>query len=335
MACLAVAGAFLLSACKVEPPEAKEIKKSKNMIKVTIEGVVYPSQDAKLVAPVTAKVKKIYKRPGDRVKAGDIILELDLKEAERKYREALINYKIAKIRLEEAFPHRETSDVALNNAKEELLKSYELYKKGYISLYELKTAENKYERLLNSEKRRRWEYKREVTSLKKRREEALENLKKAELEVEKAKEVLKHRYVRSPITGFLVKLTPLEGQEIFRNDVIGEVINLDRVKLKGAFFPGTYPFLRKGMSGEVKCFTIPAYIGNGTIEEIVPVVEPQIGRMVLYMTIDNKNYILQPKTKCIISFNFSVGEVRAMGFDIPTEGNEIYVKSKIKSDELK
>jgi len=333
--CLVIAGIFLFSSCKVEPPEAKEIKKSKNMIKVTIEGIIYPSQDIKLVAPMTAKVKKIYKHPGDRVKAGDIILELDMSEVERKYREALINYKIAKIRLKEIFPHKENNEVALNNAKEELLKSYELYKKGYISLYELKTTENRYESLLNSEESRKNEYKRELASVKKKKKEALENLKKTELELEKVKEMLKNKYVRSPINGFLTKLTPLEGQEIFKNDVIGEIINLDRVKLKGAFFPGTYPFLHSGMTGEIKCFTVPAYIGNGTIEEIIPVVDPRIGRMILYMTIDNKDYILQPKTKCIISFKFKLEEVRAMGFDVPAEEKEIYVKSKIKSDELK
>jgi multidrug resistance efflux pump len=258
-----------------------------------------------------------------------------MSDAEREYKKALINYRIAKIRLKEIFPHKKSNEVALNNARDELLKTYELYKKGYVSLYELKTAEDKYENLLNGEKSRKYEYRRELISAEKKRKEALENLKKAELELEKAKERLKSRYVKSPIDGFLAKLLPLEGQEIFRNDVIGEIINLDQVKLKGAFFPGTYPFLHTGMVGEVKCFTVPAYIGNGTVEEIIPVIDPEIGRMVLYMTLDNKDFILQPKTKCIISFKFKPGEVGAMGLEFSEESKEIYVKSKIKSDELK
>ena len=238
-------------------------------------------------------------------------------------------------RLKEIFPYKKSNEVALNNAREELLKTYELYKKGYVSLYELKTVEDKYENLLNNEKSREYEYKRELILSEKKKKEALENLKKAELELEKAKKTLKNKYVKSPINGFLAKLTPLEGREIFKNDVIGEIINLDRVKLKGAFFPGTYPFLHTGMVGEVKCFTVPAYIGNGTVQEIIPVIDPEIGRMVLYMTLDNKDFILQPKTKCIISFKFKPGEVGAMGLEFSEESKEIYVKSKMKSDELK
>ena len=336
LACLIIAGISFFSSCKVEPPEAKEIKKSKDMVKVTIEGIIYPSKEIKLVAPITAKVKKIYKHPGDRVKAGDVILELDMNDAERKYRKALINYRIAKIRLKEISPYKRSNEVTLNNAREELLKTYEFYKKGYVSLYELKTAEDRYENLLNSKKSRKYEYNRELILVEKKRKEALENLKKAELELEKAKETLRNKYVKSPISGFLAKLIPLEGQDIFRNDVIGEIINLDKVRLKGAFAPGTYPFLHTGMVGEVKCFTVPAYIGNGTVEEIVPIVDPKIGRMILYMILDNRDYILQPKTKCIISFKFKLEEVRAMGFDIPEEKKEkeIHIKSKIKSDEI-
>jgi multidrug efflux pump subunit AcrA (membrane-fusion protein) len=323
--------------CRVEPPEEKEIEKSKDIIKVTIEGLIYPSEDRKIISPVTARVKKIYKSTGDYVRKGEVILELDIKDLERKYRQALINYKISKIRYEEFYPPQRitASDVAINNAKEDLLKSYELYKKGYISLSELHSAEIRYETLLKSRKESEYTYRKDSYLLQKKRKEALENLKKAKIALEEAKEALKYRYIISPISGFIAKLFPIEGQEIFRNDEIGEIINIDKVKLKGAFFPGTYQFLKVGMEGDVKCFTVPAYLGKAKIEKLVPIVDPTFGRMVLYMTLDNRNYILQPQTKCLISFKFKPEEVGAMGLDLPKEGNEIFIKSNIKSKKLK
>ncbi len=326
---------FVLVSCSVKPPEEKEIKKAKNKIEIVFEGVIYPSKSFKIVSPVSARIEKLYKHNGDRVKKGDRIIKFDMKSLEIEYRKALIDYKIARIKAETlGLGGFATQDrVILNNAKDRLLKTYNLYKHGFVSLSELKKAEDWYESILDRVLTNERNYKALLLERKKREKEAEENVKKAYLGLKKIENELRFEYIKSPMSGFLVNLKVNQGDFVGRNDVLGEVINIDKVKLKGAFFPGTYRFLHVGMIGKVQCLTTPAYTGIGAIEEISPVVDPTTGRMSLYMTLKNKNYILQPGTKCLITFTFKRKDVEAMGIEV--QSKKIYIRSQIKSHEIK
>jgi multidrug efflux pump subunit AcrA (membrane-fusion protein) len=326
---------LILFACNIGPPETKEIKKSDNKIKIVFEGVIYPSKEFKILAPITEKVKKILKKDGDWVNAGDTILEFNIDDAMYDYKEALIDYKIAKIRAgnEKYIPTKSYEQrVLINNAKEKLLKTYSLYRQGYTSLSELKQAENEYMDILNranAENGNSYNSKADI----KRQKEATEEVTKAFLEVERQKQRLKEKFIKSPVSGFLANLKVISGQTVTQDDVIGSVINIDKVKLKGAFFPGTYKFLRIGMMGNVQCLTTPSYESKGAIEKLSPIVDPLTGRMSLYMTLKNKNYILQPGTKCLITFDFNPKDVKSMGLD--NKNKKIFIKSDIKSKEIK
>ena len=332
---LVVLLSLVLVSCSVKPPEEKEIKKGKNKIEIVFEGVIYPSRSFKIVSPISARIERVYKHNGDRVKKGDKIIKFDMKSLEIEYKKALINYKIARIKAETlgfgAFTARDR--VILNNAKERLLKTYNLYKMGYVSLSELKKAEDRYESILDTVLAKERNYKTLLLERKKREKEAEENVKKAYLGLKKIENELRFEYIKSPMSGFLVNLKVNQGDFVGQNDILGEVINIDKVKLKGAFFPGTYRFLHIGMIGRVQCITTPAYNGVGAIEEISPVVDPTTGRMSLYMILKNKNYILQPGTKCLITFTFKKKDVEAMGIEV--QSKKIYIRSKIKSHEIK
>ncbi len=326
---------FTLLSCSVTPPEKKEIKKSKNKIEIVFEGVIYPSKSHKIVSPISARIKKVYIQNGDSVKAGEKLIEFDDSNAQIDYKKALIDYKIAKIKAQKIYTPfiAYNTRVLIDNAKEKLLKIYLLYKKGYTSLSELKNAENEYENLINSVNVQRNDFYSNSASRFKSQKEAEEAVKKALLEVERLRHILKYRYIKSPINGIVVGLKILSGTTVGQNDILGEIMNIDRVKLKGAFFPGTYRFLRVGMLAKVQCLTTPTYEGIGAIEKISPVVDPATGRMSLYMTLKNKNYILQPGTKCLITFTFKKKDVKAMGLDV--ESKKIYIRSKIKSSAIK
>lgn len=326
---------FTLLSCSVTPPEKKEIKKSKNKIEIVFEGVIYPSKTHKIVSPISSRIKKIYINNGDSVKTGEKLIEFDDSNAQIDYKQALIDYKIAKIKARKIYTPfvNYSTKVLIRNAKEKLLKIYALYKKGYTSLSELKNAENEYENLINSVNVQHNDFYSNSASRFKRQKESEEAVEKAFLEVERLKNILQYRYIKAPINGIVVGLNILTGTTVSQNDILGEIININRVKLKGAFFPGTYRFLRVGMLGEVQCLTTPTYEGVGAIEKISPVVDPKTGRMSLYMTLKNKNYILQPGTKCLITFTFKKKDVRAMGLDVKSK--KIYIRSKIKSRAIK
>ncbi len=324
-----------LVSCSVKPPEEKEIKEGKNKIEIVFEGVIYPSKSFKIVSPLSARIEKIYKHNGDRVKKGDKIIKFDMRSLEIEYKKALIDYRIAKIKAESVgfFGFTPQNRVILNNAKNQLLKTYNLYKNGYLSLSELRKAEDRYETVLDKVLSNERSYRTLLLERKKKMKEGEENVKKAYLNLKKIESKLRFEYIKSPMSGFLVNLKVNQGDFVGQNDVLGEVIDIDKVRLKGAFFPGTYRFLHIGMIGKVQCLTTPAYNGVGAIEEISPVVDPTTGRMSLFMTLKNENYILQPGTKCLITFTFRKKDVEAMG--IEAESKKIYIRSKIKSHEIK
>src|SRR5215510_15336518 len=79
----------LLAACRgqekaAEPEPRSEVsvevapvEKSDIQLKVTADAILYPLQQAAIVPKLTAPVKKFYAQRGDRVKAGQLLAELE------------------------------------------------------------------------------------------------------------------------------------------------------------------------------------------------------------------------------------------------------------------
>src|SRR5262249_40201478 len=79
---------LLLAACRGEKtPEAEpqnevsvevaQVERSDIQLKVAADAVLYPLQQAAIVPKLTAPVKKFYVQRGDRVKAGQLLAELE------------------------------------------------------------------------------------------------------------------------------------------------------------------------------------------------------------------------------------------------------------------
>ncbi len=114
-----------------KPPEEKEIKKSKDTIEIVFEGVITPSREEKLLSPISGKISRINLNKEKKVEKNQVIAEFDRRELELAYRKARADYEKSVIAAKYYNPVYSANRVVIDNAKERLLKTYDLYKAEY------------------------------------------------------------------------------------------------------------------------------------------------------------------------------------------------------------
>lgn len=323
---------FFFLGCAKQPAE-KEIRISKDSIEVVFEGLIMPTREEKLIAPSSVRVHRIYVDNAKRVFQNQKIIELDKKELDLAYRQAVLNYERTRVASEYHTARDVTDSVITNNAKERLIRTYELYSSGFASRAELKAAENEYQMAKQAEDGIVYANAKERFETGKAYRAAQKDIQKAALEVEKARYNLDHSVITAPFDGYLTDFRLAAGEMLSAKETIGRVINIDDVVLKGEFSPGIYKYVKTDMSVKVSCFTVPAHVTSGLIKEISPVVDPSTGRLSLYIPLKNQDYILQPGTKCLISMVMPKSQAEKAGLDTAEE--KVHIKSEIRSYDVK
>jgi len=166
---------LLLAGCV--PQQQKELKLGEKAIILT--GTVFPDQEAEVMSPISAIVNQILVQPGEKVKAGEILLRLDptavraevaraeaalatartsLVEARAGASEAELAEAQAEVeRLRQELRRQQTlaalppmtteyeqAGIILENAKAKLERMYALFAKRLVSKPEVEAAENEY-----------------------------------------------------------------------------------------------------------------------------------------------------------------------------------------------
>jgi multidrug efflux pump subunit AcrA (membrane-fusion protein) len=331
---LVLFASYSLIGC-AKPPEEKEIKKSKDTIEIVFEGIITPSKEEKLLSPISGKISNIYTDKGKRVEKNQRIAEFDKHELELDYRKAKAEYEKSIISDRYYEPQYYGNKVIINNAKERLLKTYDLYKTNMASLAELKAAEDGYINALTGELNRTQMDAKERFDIKKSQEQARKDMEKARLDMIMAKYNLGHSSITSHIDGYLADLIILEGQDLSKGEQVGSVIDIDNVILKGAISPGTYKYLKVGTSVNVSCVTVPPQNVKGIISDVSPIIDPESGRMSVYIPLKNPDYLLQPGVKCLVSFIMLTKQAEKIGIDTKEYKDKAYIPSNIGKSEVK
>jgi multidrug efflux pump subunit AcrA (membrane-fusion protein) len=318
-----------------QPPEEKEIKKSKDTIEIVFEGVITPSREEKLLAPISGKVSKIYLNREKKVAKGQIIVEFDRRELEIAYRKARADYERSLVSAKYYNPVYPVNRVIIDNAKDRLLKTYALYKTDMASLAELKTAEDNYMNALTGEMNRSQNIERAEFDRRKSEDASRKDIEKARLDMASAKYDLEHSGVIAPIDGYLADFNVSEGQNLSKGQLIGKIVDIGDVFVKGAISPGTYKYLRVGTSVDVSCVTVPPVKTRGVISAMSPIVDPDTGRMSIYIPLKNDDYLLQPGVKCLVSFIMPRKKAEEMGINTEQNEDKAHIKSRIESPEVK
>jgi multidrug resistance efflux pump len=100
--------------------------------------------------------------------------------------------------------------------------------------------------------------------------------------------------------GYLIGSKIKVGSLVAKNSSMGTIINIDNVTVKAGLAPGLYPFIKKGESVHIDFIVTPPYSIDANITRIIPVVDPEFGRMVVDIELKNFNFILQDGMKAMV-----------------------------------
>ncbi|MFQ5604956.1 MAG: efflux RND transporter periplasmic adaptor subunit [bacterium] len=200
---------------------------------VSGSGKIQPEKEVKISAFVSAEITKLPIKEGDKVKTGQLLVELDRTRYEAALDRARSNVKSAKANLKKA--------------RSELKRAQDLFAKNLFSQAELESAEASFE-LAESQV-----------------EQAQANLKQVKDDLSKTRLI-------SPIDGTVAKLNKEEGEialgSQFQADVIMTVADLNRMEMVAEIDENDVVLVSLGDEADIEVDALPDEKFKGMVSEI-------------------------------------------------------------------
>lgn len=328
----AIFTAILLTGC-VKSAEERQVTDVNKETVLRIEGFVRPAEETKVMAPIDGEILYVLKRNGDTIHKGETIATYDKRPIliEIEKIQEKIRSKQRSMRVNTKSGGGAEHEAVLDNAKLQLQKIAQLYYAGAASKIEFDNAEDRYLTLLvNDDERRLVEAGRNKVY-----EEDKGVLQDYYAELAQLRYKLTRTNIIAMGDGFLTKFNLEEGQRLGTNDELGEIVNIENVVVYGALAPGLYQFVKVGQKVKLSFLTTPSVERSGVVERIVPVVDPEIGRMIIQIPLKNPDYFLQPSTKTLIEITLNRKDqekVRKIFYGSDERSKFVDSKSRIDGD---
>jgi multidrug resistance efflux pump len=263
-------------------------------------GDIVPYAQVTIYSKVQGWVEKVNVREGDRVKTGEVLATLDLREAEATVAqsEASLEASIAKLKQVKATSQEAVQSqirqakANLDLAQSDLGRARELHQKNFIARQQLDEAVTKhdiaksaYDLALNSVRQKTWEN--DITLA-----EAQVRQAKATLDLTKAQ--LANLTILSPMDGGVTKRFVDPGTMVKDTTPILTLMDLNQVKMLVNVIEKEFVRLQKGQPVEVTVTGFPGRKFPGRISVITPALELQSRTAEIQITIPNPGYILNP-----------------------------------------
>lgn len=268
--------------------------------KISRAGDIMPNSQVTVYSKVQGWVDKINVREGDLVKAGDILVTLDSREAQAAVAQAQANLEAAKARLkqvkataEEAVQTQiQQTKANLELAEADLKRARELYEKNFIARQQFDEARTKYnvaksayDLALNNLQQKTWEN--EIALA-----EAQVRQAKATLELTQAQ--LSNLTILSPLNGGVTKRYVDPGTMVKDTTPILTIMDLAEVKMVVNVTEKEFVRLKKNQPVKVLVTPFPERVFPGRIEIIPPALELQSRTAEIQIAIPNPGYMLKP-----------------------------------------
>lgn len=213
--------------------QVEEVKRGDITQIVSGSGKIRPEVEVKISANVSAEIIGLYVKEGDRVKKGDLLVELDRKRYEAAIDRASSNLK--------------STQASLKKAKSDYQRSIDLFNQKLISLAEKESAEAN---LLLAES----------------------NVEQAKANVDQAKDDLSKTRIYSPIDGTVSKLNKELGEitlgSQFQADVIMIVADLSKMEVVSEIDENDVVLVSIGDTASIEVDAIPDTTFRGVVSEI-------------------------------------------------------------------
>ena len=268
--------------------------------KISRAGDIVPQAQVTIYSKVQGWVEKINVREGDRVKAGDVLVTLDSREAQATVAQAKASLEAAAARLKQV---KATSEEAVQSqiqqtkanlelAESDLKRAQDLHQKNFIARQQLDEARTKYnvakanyDLAQNSIRQKTWEN--EIALA-----EAQVQLAKATLDLNQAQ--LANLIILSPMNGGVTKRYVDPGTMVKDTTPILNLMDLSEMKLVVNVIEREFILLQKGQTVAVTVTAFPNRTFPGRISVITPALELQSRTAEIQISIPNPGYVLNP-----------------------------------------
>jgi cobalt-zinc-cadmium efflux system membrane fusion protein len=268
--------------------------------KILRTGDIVPDTQVTIYSKVQGWVEKINVREGDRVKAGQVLVTLDAREAEATVNQAEASLEAARARLkqvkataEEAVQSQiQQTKANLELAEADLDRARELHKKNFIARQQLDEAQTKYnvakatyDLALNNIRQKTWENDIALAEAQVRQAKATLDLNRAQLT---------NLIIVAPMNGGITKRFVDPGTMVKDTTPILTLMDLSEVKMVVNVIEKEFIHLQKGQPVKITASAFPNRTFQGRISVITPALELQSRTAEVQITIPNPGYVLNP-----------------------------------------
>lgn len=310
---------------EVIPVQVAEVKKELMRIEISTVGTVCPLREVILTPKVPGKIKKIFVKEGDLVKAGDILVRLEqtdfllaVRQAEAALGTARANLanllagtRAEKIEQAKAALHQAQAN--LTNMEQEYKRMKQLASSGAVAQRQLDAAIAQYKSAIAQVK----QAKEQLDMLKKGATEeeigiARAQVTQAEVGVAVARKNLEDSTMKAPFSGLITARFVDEGVQVYtapKTDIL-KLTDISRVKVKVPVSERDYPKVKIGTLAEIKLDALPGEIFQGKVTRIIPEIDP-ISRN-FYAEVEISNPLLRLKSGMFANIRLFVGKKESL-----------------------
>lgn len=217
--------------------EVKGVSVKRQNLEITVTatstGIVKSDVEVNITAQRTGKIAKLYIEEGDRIKAGDLIAELDISEVKANLKKAKADIKKA--------------EVDLNNAGIEYKRKDPLFKEGLVTQQDLDNAQ----KLLSI---------------------AEAELEMAKAAADVAQLQYDYSFLRTPVSGVVSERRVDVGDTAAPGPVIASVVDPHNLYIKAPIDEADISSVRLGQTVKITMDAYPEKIFYGKVIKISPIV---------------------------------------------------------------
>lgn len=267
-----------------------------------ISSTVVPKVEVNLVAPVPGRVAQVNVKVGDRVRAGQTVLQLESEDAQARVRQAEAALKLAQVNLEAAPSRLEQARLAVSQAKanfENARANRErmefLFKEGAISKQQWEQAQLQYlaaEVAFKSAEEGLVQAEKGVAT-------AEAQLSQAEAALSQAKVALAYTSLKAPISG-VVSARMVDPGEMAQGPVL-TIVALDPAVVELGVTESDISYFQKGKAVEVE---VPVLGKNfsGKVSEVSPATDPRTKNYLVRVEVSNPEETIKAGMAANVTF---------------------------------
>ncbi len=262
---------------------------------VEFPATLLAAKDVTIVSKVPGEIQKIYVAEGDRVKQGQLLVQLD-------QRDFALALRQAKAQLAAAQAGKETAQAGLDAVDTSHQRMATLLKKEAISQSNFDDVDGQ----------------RKVTAAQLKGAQA--QLELGQVAVDAAATNLSYTSIRAPFAGSVGKRMVDQGARVVPQAPLLSVVDSSSVKVEGGVPEGDLGYVKQGGPAGITVEALGATPIPAVIDRIEPVVDPRTRTASVRLVLPNPDGRLQPGMSARVVLDLGQGEAPAVPVDAVIKG---------------